>query len=394
MPVYRLYANLIAQLMSQVSAHFIVHYHRRTVAAARRDREGQDQDASDSREEFSEQPSPQTEQGVQPFDREGTGADKLQNHAFTRPHRGESDKLKLKPWVPSALCVAAFATSFLVVLGCTLPSLSFEAQGIVGVLIRAGQGFQNTGNKNSVFSIARLLVGEARLLDTGKDYIGMISIAVLFVVTTLAVPLVQALLLVVQFLLPHTQKARSRLAVAIEVLQDWQYVDVYVISILITTSQLGNVSTYLVNPYCSSLQGALSSLAFYGLLKPDDAQCFHVQAGIDSGTYVLLAAAVLLTLLHAFVTKALAQYRRDEAAVGESADDGPVVSSNDGEEVAKAIQNVHPAPVLFTDTFRWLMEREHPSYPGARREETCDLEADYDAAVPPASEVNLSMYSK
>ncbi len=379
----RLYANLIAQLISQVSAHFIVHYHRCTVVAAKRDQELHDQALTNAGEDGFEQSSHRGPAKVGRSNQIIQVPDRLRDHAFTRPHRGETDKLKVRPWVPWILRLLAFVTTALVVLGCVLPSLSFEAQGIVGVLVDSAHGFEENKNENSVFSIARLLVGEARLLNTGKAYVGMVSFAVLFVITTLFVPLMQALLLTVQFLRTLAPKTRRRLAVAIEILQDWQYVDVYVVSILITTSQLGNVSAYLVNPYCSSLQDTLSSLVFYGLLKPNDAQCFHVQAGIDSGTYVLLTAAVLLTLLHTFVTKALAQYRRDKATKEELTEE--VFSSSDDDDVTKAIERVHPASVLFTDNFRWLLQREIPQAPKTRPAETFDEEADFVTGIMPTS---------
>jgi hypothetical protein len=46
----------------------------------------------------------------------------------------------------------------------------------------------------------------------------------------------------------------------------------------------------------------------YGILNPEDAQCFSVQGSIEPGSFTLVASAILLALLNSFVTKATRQY--------------------------------------------------------------------------------------
>lgn len=120
----------------------------------------------------------------------------------------------------------------------------------------------------------------------------------------------------------------------------------------------------MINSYCESLDGFFGQMVFFGLLKEEDAQCFGVQSSIEEGAFVLAAGAVLLALLNTFVSKAVRQYisektqlekqieeEQHKAAAMEDPQDEKELSS---EDPAKS-GGIHPVPVLFTDTFRWLL---------------------------------------
>lgn len=114
--------------------------------------------------------------------------------------------------------------------------------------------------------------------------------------------------------------------------------------------QLGPVSEYMINAYCGSLQGFFSQLVFYGVVEDQDAQCFRVDTTIDTGFFILAAGALMLALLNTFVIHAVRQQQRDKAR-------SPFCGSTFGcgEDLEKAREKIHPAPVLFTDSFRWLL---------------------------------------
>merc|ERR1711933_45152 len=97
-----------------------------------------------------------------------------------------------------------------------------------------------------------------------------------------------------------------------EVLLAWQYMEVYVLSILIAAWQLGGVSEYMINEYCGALESTLNSLSYYGLLKEEDAQCFRINTGVRTGTWLLLAAGILIFALRIFVSGAARQKKLDD----------------------------------------------------------------------------------
>jgi hypothetical protein len=111
----------------------------------------------------------------------------------------------------------------------------------------------------------------------------------------------------------------------------------------------------MLNDYCGNLKGTFSQLVYYGILDESDAQCFRVESVLEIGSYILAAAAILLGLLNSFVMKAVLQYFRDMEAQDELQagldDEEPM-------EISKALEEIHPVSVLFTDTFRWFLFRE------------------------------------
>ena len=129
----------------------------------------------------------------------------------------------------------------------------------------------------------------------------------------------------------------------------------------------------MIDPYCSNLQDFFAKAVYYGLLREQDAQCFSVESSIQSGFFYLAGGAAILALLNAFVTKAVIQYFREDDSVDKrrrisnNNSDLSITNSsysedegNDGSAVADAgfSARIQPVPVLFTDTFRWLLRGE------------------------------------
>jgi hypothetical protein len=116
----------------------------------------------------------------------------------------------------------------------------------------------------------------------------------------------------------------------------------------------------MINAYCGGLSETFAQLVYYGVLKDEDAQCFRVNTSIGNGFFVLAAAAVLLALLNTFVLKAVRQYERDQDMSANTQHHGKGLPAGDEEgDLSRTRREIHPVPVLFTDTFRWLLQREN-----------------------------------
>lgn len=114
----------------------------------------------------------------------------------------------------------------------------------------------------------------------------------------------------------------------------------------------------MINTYCENLKDTFAELVYYGILREEDAQCFRVEARVESASYFLAGAAVALALLNTFVIRAVNQYFRD---IDATTKEFKAVPGRDGEEVeglAEAVRRIRPVPVLFTDAFRWFLVRE------------------------------------
>jgi len=255
-----------------------------------------------------------------------------------------------------------------VIAGCIIPSFSLEVLGIIGVAVETGQNFEDAATQHSVFTVIQLFFEEAKFLGTAGDYFGLGTLSVLFLFTVLLVPILQALALLRQWFRPSTREQMQRMSTIIEILQAWQYAEVYLIAIFVGSWQLGPVSEFMINSYCDSLKETFGQLVYFGLLKEEDAQCFSVRSSITSGSFLLAFGAVLLALLTSFVTKAVVQYMRDQGEAEkrlrdeeDSLNGSDYMSQADeiGERVGGVSARIHPVPVLFTDTFRWLLYQDN-----------------------------------
>jgi hypothetical protein len=241
-PLWGLYANMIAQIVSQISSHCIVYYHRKVVAEAIERHEESlhlkmtvtfiidDEDEDDAEEESTpfaltslSRPTP-----VDP-------KDKLASHAFARPHRGESDKLVARRGVNLMLISVAVIMSVLVILGCILPAFSQEVLGIIGVLVESGQEFKQANKQHSIFSIFEMFLEQARFTGRTADFVGLGSLGSLLILSVLIIPVVQGGVLLYQWFRPMTRKTRYRVEVLVEILQAWQYAEVFLLALIIAS---------------------------------------------------------------------------------------------------------------------------------------------------------------
>jgi len=343
-PLWGLYANLIAQLVSQISSHFIIHYHRKIENNARDSYDEQSNDYS-------------RRKTIENSDKKV----RLCTHQFGRPHRGGAEKLIVRNWVSHVLIFLAVCLSVCVIAGCIIPSFSVEIFGLLGVAVESGQDFRDANTNHSVFTVIKLLLDEAQFLGTIRSYVGLVSFSLIFASTVLIVPILQTMVLLRQWFVPMTTKQQTKMTTLVEILQAWQYTEVYLIAIFVASWQLGPISSFMVNSYCGSLGDFFSEMVFYGILKNEDAQCFSVTSSVEGGFFVLAVGAILLALVNSFVTKATKQYSRDQVELNRQSNiEEHSLQLEEGNEVHvdSLKTTIHPPPVLFTDTYRWLLRRD------------------------------------
>jgi len=210
------------------------------------------------------------------------------------------------------LFVALLALTILVTCGCSLPSFNIEVLGLVGLLVESGNQFEQAKTHYSVFSLAQMIMGQARYIDKASDYIGLGTLASLLVITVFIVPLAQAASLFAQWFAPMTKKRRTQNTVFNEIMSAWQYMEVYVLSIIIAAWQLGGVSDFMINAYCGALDDTLASLTRRGVIDSEDAQCFRVNATVESASWILVSSSLMLTILNHCIGAAAMQKTLDD----------------------------------------------------------------------------------
>jgi hypothetical protein len=123
----------------------------------------------------------------------------------------------------------------------------------------------------------------------------------------------------------------------------------------------------MINAYCKNLEDTFARMVYFGVLKEEDAQCFGITSHIGLNAFISVAGAILLTSIGSFVCKANTQYLRDESCsklrlkgMNDSNIGFPDEASqtDDDDEVSESgiAKTVRQVPVLFTDTFRWMLK--------------------------------------
>jgi hypothetical protein len=174
--------------------------------------------------------------GSEPDDAaEGELKESLCKHHFSRPHRGETEKLVARRYVDKVLLLSSVSLTIFVIIGCSLPSFSLEIFGLVGVAVEFGQDFQEATTYHSVFTVVKLLFDQANYLGTARDYIGLCVLSVLFISTLLFVPIVQSIMLLKQWFATTSITQKQKATVKLEIMQAWQYLEVYLVALFVTS---------------------------------------------------------------------------------------------------------------------------------------------------------------
>ncbi|KAG7360134.1 paraquat-inducible protein A domain containing protein [Nitzschia inconspicua] len=345
-PLWGLYANMLAQLVSQISSHVIIHYHRKICTNATGIA------SADNNISVSSRPIPNHSQGIQIF---RANMEKGQDNFGEIPVARSQSITVIETVQSRSLCTHQFSRPH---------------------RVEFGQDFQEATRYQSIFSVVRLLFEQASYLGTAQAYIGLGILSLLFLCTLLLVPITQTVMLLKQWFAASTPIQKERMAFKLEVVQAWQYLDVYLVALFVSSWQMGPVSNVMINSYCDNLKNMFAQMVYYGVLKEEDAQCFSVTSRIEQGAFILASGALLLGFLSSFVFKATVQYLKDYKEEDMATKDlvrcdtsvEDTSHSDDEGEIADGgfFGIIHPAPVLFTDSFRWMLKTDDTLPPSSR----------------------------
>ncbi len=348
-PRWGLYSNMIAQLVSQFNSHLIIYYHRKIVDEFER---------KECRMEEESSVDPHVllaETGDRPL--------KLCNHKFDRDGAKKGQLIAVRKFINNTLIIASIAYLILLLTGVTMPSFNVNRVGLLGLAVEASPG-ESSNVQHSVLSILQLLINQARFTDAPLDYIGLIFLSMIVVLTIIVIPIAQLGLLMYRWFGNLDRNARRRNFVLVKAVSAWQYVEVYILAIVLACWQLGSVSEFFINQYCGSLDELFNSLAYYGILRPSDAQCLKIEAQVQFGTWILVVASIMLFMLNHMICSAALQQETEIDGVTNKVLGGEEEASysidaivgDDSETLHE--MNLKRRPQSFSDTYRWFLTRQ------------------------------------
>jgi hypothetical protein len=206
------------------------------------------------------------------------------------------------------------------------PSVSLQVDNILSIALESGRTYEDVVNEFNVFRLMSLVVVNARfVLDSKWDYVGLGISLFLGIVTSALFPAIQAYAKLRQWRKQRNCSGRADMAITPPKressigfpyrLRALKHMEVYIISFVIASWQLGAVIAYVIHNYCVLMGSLFDALAYIGLVEKTDAQCFRVQASAASTVLIFVGSFVLL--LTSFVLQARAQYITNKGEINE-----------------------------------------------------------------------------
>jgi len=342
-PLWGLYANMMAQLVSQISSHYIIHYHNKIEQEGRRAIKDHNLNNNKSLDEAN--------------DLTNHHNDELENvcgHSYRIGCLQDSPRVKIRKGVNVFVIFLGFLSILFLVLGCTLPSLRLELFGLLGLIYEAGNQFEEAVAFHSILTIAQLIFDQANFIESLGQYFGLTVLITLMFLTAFLVPIVLVITLLCVWFVPMRRRRRNQILVSIDILKAWQYIEVYIISIIVAAWQLGGISEFMFNEeYCKDYDEEFSIMEYYGLINEEDSahKCFYNKADVWTGAIFLTLAAIMISWLSNFVLKATKQKHNDDDdnETFNAAIDTLTEISN---EESTSNTDIKPPTLQFTDIFQ------------------------------------------
>jgi len=357
-PRWGLYANLLAQLVSQLSSHTCLFYHRRHLAHLAAVKKGlQRRDGALAPVEPPAAAGPHRPAGfLAPTDDELHKADlpALPRPAgFLAPTADELHKAELpyakelcdKEGGPKGLCyneggpvaeeptpaarrlaehvykvgesgrrfcvvtrayvawlsLALLGLPPLIVVGSVLPNLRIDYNGLVGLLMEAHEPGSHT-KRFSILDLAAFIAAQANWmwepeLGVFMGVLGMYLVVVVLVLCIIVAPVLQCVALALLHLKRLSPAAQKHVYVAVEVVSAWSFQEVYIIAVALAMSQIETISRFLVQCFCNDLVPIFAALHQAGVLEKEFSECFYSKASVECAIWILLVSGLLLSLV-------------------------------------------------------------------------------------------------
>lgn len=171
---------------------------------------------------------------------------RLCDGAFARPHKGESSKLVARQIASYGLVVGTFLLIVFFMIGCSLPSLNVQIQGVISFVSGAGDGVYKEFN---VWGVAKQLMRDAVELG-GFQIAGYLLLSIVFITTICVVPVLQAFALACHWFRPMNDKERKTFSNIIEILAAWQYAEVFILALIVSSWYVSYLTRwFFLNPF-------------------------------------------------------------------------------------------------------------------------------------------------
>lgn len=291
----------------------------------------------------------------------------LNQHTFRLREYDEEGTAKVRESTNLFVLVLGIITLILIVVECIVPCFRIESYGLIAALIRLGG--QSSDTYYSLFSVAASLMSAFAYLESPAITFGMFLWSLAMVLTAFVAPFLIVVLLLYVWFRPLNYTQRSKIETYVHLLMCWSYVEVFVISILITVWTGAALVQVTLDRQCWALhENFFPTLVTGGIIPEAESRCIAITNRPQLGMYLMILTAALVTLLINFVLGALAQQMEDLEFMKKQQDNFKVfgdatLDTSDASSMAdnldikdekffiKLSKRLQNSPSYFTDTY-------------------------------------------
>jgi len=414
-----LFANMSAQLMSQITSHIVIYYNHMLLRVA-------EEKAIHALHETSGDASPQHWTEVQSVT-EKAETSRLCDMSYIRPHKPGSRKLSARRCLNVMILSSSILISVFIIAGVFfLPNVSVERRGVIGGLMAWDSDEQISKDYYSLFGIVQALRYQARVFaEDTKAQVGCATYSALLIICCCIVPVTEAMLLSVMWFKRMTRKQRTLLYETIEMLEAWQYADVYLLALVFANWQMRPLTVAVFRFFCIFYENFIELGYQNDVIEEEDANCLRVDTSLHLGAYSLFLGSLFLKKLSDFVNQAYLQtiYEREIAGkeiiyalrkrkekkikeikekdlvdydVDDDDSDECDYTGMTADEKKKEIRSIKLPPAMFTDRFRWFLrlgeDNDNMAYSSSKAVERLDVKVKDGVDSEPHSSETTSLY--
>jgi hypothetical protein len=188
-----------------------------------------------------------------------------------------------------------FLTLGLVIAGSLTQCFSFYFHGLAGYALDL---FNIPPHRE--FSIIELGISVPNAYEKPNDPV-IIFTQVVYFLTVLAIPLAFLIILIILWFIPMKRKVQKIFYDIAEILNAWSCIDVFVIAIIASLTEIGQFTKFIVGDKCKDIDPIIETY-FKNLLNGHNT-CFEVQSYLEEGCWLFFAGAISFFICSFFILK-------------------------------------------------------------------------------------------
>jgi len=146
-----------------------------------------------------------------------------------------------------------------------------------------------SGSTSKEFSVVSLLKDIPNTSFNNDSEAGIRTIQVCYAMFVLVIPLLHLFSLLVVWVTPLTMQMQRGGYIIVEILSAWAAMDVFIVALIVALLELQQFAEFLISEQCAGIDQILQTFFPGGTEK-----CFTVKATLQSGSWILVVAVIVL----------------------------------------------------------------------------------------------------